>query len=95
MKPKRKARLSPTKSTAGTRPRCELCGKTKNLTKTACCGNWICDDETDQVLRLWEGDYPREEGYSTQGKKYWCDRCSSSSNIAVACFWPMIADGLT
>lgn len=26
-------------------PRCGLCGKTKNLTKTECCGNWICDDE--------------------------------------------------
>lgn len=25
--------------------RCGLCGKTKNLTKTDCCGNWICDDE--------------------------------------------------
>jgi hypothetical protein len=25
--------------------RCGLCGKTKNLTKTECCGNWICDDE--------------------------------------------------
>jgi hypothetical protein len=26
-------------------PRCGLCGKTKNLTRTECCGNWICDDE--------------------------------------------------
>ena len=26
-------------------PRCGLCGKTKNLTKTECCGQWICDDE--------------------------------------------------
>jgi len=25
--------------------RCGLCGKTRNLTKTECCGNWICDDE--------------------------------------------------
>jgi hypothetical protein len=25
--------------------RCGLCGKTKNLVKTECCGNWICDDE--------------------------------------------------
>jgi hypothetical protein len=24
--------------------RCGLCGGTKNLTKTECCGNWICDD---------------------------------------------------
>jgi len=26
-------------------PKCGLCGKTKNLTKTECCGQWICDDE--------------------------------------------------
>lgn len=24
--------------------KCGLCGKTGNLTKTECCGNWICDD---------------------------------------------------
>ena len=24
--------------------RCGLCGATRNLTKTQCCGNWICDD---------------------------------------------------
>ncbi len=26
-------------------PTCGLCGKTGNLTKTECCGQWICDDE--------------------------------------------------
>lgn len=31
-------------------PRCGLCGKTENLTKTECCGNWICDDEYKYVL---------------------------------------------
>lgn len=30
--------------------RCGLCGKTKNLTKTECCGNWICDDEHNYVM---------------------------------------------
>lgn len=30
--------------------RCGLCGNTKNLTKTECCGNWICDDEHDYVM---------------------------------------------
>jgi len=30
--------------------RCGLCGKTTNLTKTECCGNWICDDEDQYVL---------------------------------------------
>ena len=32
------------------KPRCGLCGKTKNLTKTECCGNWICDDEHKYVM---------------------------------------------
>jgi len=31
-------------------PHCGLCGKTTNLTKTECCGNWICDDEDQYVL---------------------------------------------
>ncbi len=31
--------------------RCGLCGATtKPLTRTACCGNWICDDEADYVM---------------------------------------------
>ncbi|MBU0648902.1 hypothetical protein KJ969_02260 [Patescibacteria group bacterium] len=30
---------------------CGLCGRArKKLTKTQCCGNWICDDEGDYVL---------------------------------------------
>ncbi len=29
---------------------CGLCGATKNLTKTECCGQWICDDEDQYVL---------------------------------------------
>jgi hypothetical protein len=31
-------------------PRCGLCGKTRNLTKTECCGNWICGDEHKYVM---------------------------------------------
>lgn len=31
-------------------PRCGLCGKTGNLTKTECCGQWICDDEDQYVM---------------------------------------------
>ena len=31
-------------------PRCGLCGKRGRLTKTECCGNWICDDEDQYVL---------------------------------------------
>ena len=30
-------------------PRCGLCGKTRNLTKTECCGQWNCDDEGKYV----------------------------------------------
>lgn len=37
-------------SSASPVARCGLCGKTKNLTKTECCGNWICDDEQNYVL---------------------------------------------
>jgi hypothetical protein len=32
------------------RPRCGLCGKTGRLTKTECCGQWICDDEDRYVM---------------------------------------------
>lgn len=30
--------------------KCGLCGATKNLTKTECCNQWICDDEQEYVL---------------------------------------------
>ncbi|MFC1586370.1 SEC-C metal-binding domain-containing protein [Fibrobacterota bacterium] len=29
--------------------RCFICGKTENLVKTECCGQWICDDEDQYV----------------------------------------------
>lgn len=32
------------------KPRCGLCGKTKKLMKTECCGNWICDDQDKYIL---------------------------------------------
>ena len=31
-------------------PRCGLCGKRGKLTRTECCGQWICDDEHKYVL---------------------------------------------
>jgi hypothetical protein len=31
-------------------PRCGLCGKTGKLTRTACCGQWICDDQHNYQL---------------------------------------------
>jgi hypothetical protein len=45
-KPKAKGNLSAHEN----KPRCGLCGKTRNLTQAECCGNWICDDEHKYVL---------------------------------------------
>lgn len=42
-------RNSATTRAGDNRPRCGLCGKTGNLTKTNCCQQWICDD-TDQYV---------------------------------------------
>ena len=30
--------------------RCGLCGKTGKLTRTECCGRWICDDEDRYII---------------------------------------------
>ena len=30
--------------------KCGLCGKIRNLTKSECCDNWICDDEHKYVM---------------------------------------------
>lgn len=43
----KKADGPPAKKAKATR--CGLCGKTKNLIKTDCCGQWICDDEHEYV----------------------------------------------
>jgi hypothetical protein len=32
------------------KPKCGLCGKSKNLKKTECCDQWICDDEHKYIL---------------------------------------------
>jgi hypothetical protein len=37
------------KEEANDQRRCGLCGKSKRLTRTPCCGNWICDDEHEYV----------------------------------------------
>ena len=34
--------------------RCGLCGKSGRLTRTECCGQWICDDEHKYVLFSYE-----------------------------------------
>ncbi len=46
---KTKSRV-PKKKKTEDKPRCGLCGKTKKLMKTECCGHWICDDEDKYVI---------------------------------------------
>ena len=53
--PKRDTTREPTRTKAKPaaskdKPRCGLCGKRKKLTRTECCGQWICDDEDSYVL---------------------------------------------
>ncbi len=48
---RRKSPVRAPRGTLGEEPRCGLCGSTtKPLTRTPCCGNWICDDEDQYVL---------------------------------------------
>jgi len=49
LKSRKKVRPEKRRSLAD-QPKCGLCGKTTNLTKTECCDNWICDDEDQYVL---------------------------------------------
>ncbi len=50
MKPRSKTpKKAATKGAARAR-QCALCGATKGLTRTDCCGHWICDDESGYVL---------------------------------------------
>jgi hypothetical protein len=50
------------------KPRCGLCGKTKKLTKTECCGQWICDDEEKYVIF----SYARNSCYRNHGRFTLC-----------------------
>lgn len=81
----KKAKREPTPQAAG-KPRCGLCGKTRNLTRTECCGNWICDDEDKYVLfsyarnschrnhsRYTLCSYHHDEGHTGDWKD--CPRC--------------------
>jgi hypothetical protein len=47
----RAARLkAPAREPSDDAPRCGLCGRRTKLTRTECCGQWICDDEDNYVL---------------------------------------------
>lgn len=50
MVPQKRSTATRKKSQSIVSTRCGLCGKTRKLTKTECCGNWICDDEGNYVL---------------------------------------------
>ena len=50
------------------KPRCGLCGKTRKLTKTECCGQWICDDEEKYVIF----SYARNSCYRNHGRFTLC-----------------------
>lgn len=43
-KRRKRTKKSVKRASSGSGPRCGLCGKRENLTRTPCCGNWICDD---------------------------------------------------
>lgn len=66
--------------------RCGLCGKTRNLIQTDCCGEWICDDEHKYVMFSYARNscsrnhrkqtlcaYHYAEGH--EGNWWECDRC--------------------
>ena len=55
---------------AGVQPakQCGLCGKAKGLTRTECCGNWICDD-TDQYVLF---SYARNSCYRNHDRYTLC-----------------------
>jgi hypothetical protein len=73
-KPAAKRTWQPTKATVkkakflGDEPRCGLCGATANLTRTECCGNWICDDE--HTYRLFS--YARNSCYRNHSRYTLC-----------------------
>lgn len=50
------------------RPACGLCGSKTNLTKTECCGHWICDDE-DQYVAF---SYARNSCYRNHSRYTLC-----------------------
>ena len=73
--------------------RCGLCGKTRNLIKTDCCDNWICDDEHKYVMFSFGRNscsrnhrrqtlcaFHHNEGHT--GNWWECDECRKSFSTA-------------
>lgn len=68
------------------KPACFICGSTENLTKTECCGHWICDDESEYVPFSYQSNscYRNHRKYTLCGhhhaeehKGHWknCKKC--------------------
>ena len=76
----------PTRRRSESTKTCGLCGKTSNLSRTACCGNWICDDADQYVVFSYERNscHRNHDRYTLCALHYheghdgdWtsCDRC--------------------
>jgi hypothetical protein len=65
---KKGAKIIKVKFTDNSKPRCGLCGKTGNLIKTPCCGQWICDDADSYVLF----SYARNSCYRNHDQQTLC-----------------------
>ena len=74
------------KKSSNNQLRCGLCGKNKKLTKTECCGNWICDDVDEYIPFSYKRNscyrnhdrytlcaYHHHEGHSGNWKE--CPKC--------------------
>jgi len=87
---KKRKQKTKKKNGSGT-PRCGLCGKRGKLTKTECCGQWICDDEDKYVLFSYDNNSCRRNHrrYTLCGSHYmedhdgndWqtCQECKKST----------------
>lgn len=86
------------KSKSSSKPKCGLCGKTKNLTKTDCCGQWICNDEDKYVMfsyarnscarnhrRLTLCAFHQAEGHEGNWKT--CDVCKKSFETEIYVYY--------
>jgi hypothetical protein len=89
---------TPKKDKPDGKPRCGLCGKTKKLTKTECCGQWICDDEDKYVLFSYERNscYRNHRRYTLCGHHHteehpgdWkdCPKCRNSFETEMYVFY--------